>query len=230
MLHLKGDSRDDIFGRAVREIGIMERAGVDAVVVEDYFGDKDDVRRVLEYLHREHQGGIRYGVNVLDEFALSYELAAEHGASFMQVDSVSGHLRVEDDPAYGEMIASYRGKGGVLVLGGVRFKYQPYLSGRTLEDDIRIGMGRCDVLVVTGDGTGMETSPCKIREFRKIAGGFPLFIGAGITLESCAEQMRLGDGAIVGSFFKADGDARNEIDPERVKSFMDEVRRVRASG
>ena len=133
----------------------------------------------------------------------------------------------EDDPAYGEMISSYRRNGKIFVLGGVRFKYQPYLSGRTLEDDIRIGMERCDALVVTGNGTGMETSIDKIREFRKIAKDFPLFIGSGVTVRNCAEQMMLGDGAIVGSYFKTNADVKNEMAQDRVKSFMDEVRRVR---
>jgi predicted TIM-barrel enzyme len=227
MLHLNGDSADDILKRVIRETEFMTRAGVDAVVVEDYFGDKSDVRRVLEYFRREKTDDIVYGVNVLDEFAISYEMAAEFGASFIQVDSVSGHLPPEEDMAYEKTISSHRENGGILILGGVRFKYQPYLSGRTLEEDIRIGMKRCDVLVVTGNGTGMETSTDKIREFRKIAGDFPLFIGAGVTVKNCAEQMTLGDGVIIGSYFKTDGDVKNEMDQDRVKSFMDEVRRVR---
>ena len=33
-----------------------------------------------------------YGVNLLDQFEKSYQLAERYGAKFMQVDSVAGHL------------------------------------------------------------------------------------------------------------------------------------------
>ena len=87
MLHLKGTTRDDIMQRALREVDIYARCGVDAVIVEDYFGDETDVENVLALLSRERPQVV-VGVNVLDNFAKSYELAAQYGAKFMQVDSI----------------------------------------------------------------------------------------------------------------------------------------------
>ena len=52
-----------------------------------------------------------------------------------------------------------------MLLGGVRFKYQPVHSGRTLEEDLRIGMERCDAIVCTGEGTGIPTPLGKVEEF-----------------------------------------------------------------
>jgi hypothetical protein len=71
------------------------------------------------------------GVNVLDDFARSYELASQYGAPFMQVDSICGHLTPADEKGYFDMVDRYRADGRVAVIGGVRFKYQEYLSGRS---------------------------------------------------------------------------------------------------
>ena len=111
-------------------------------------------------------------------------------------------------------------KVDIFLLGGVRFKYQPVASGRTLEEDLKIGMERCDAVVVTGAGTGISTELDKIKAFRAILGDFPLIVGAGMTAETAAEQLFYSDGAIVGSYFKEGGYTEYPVDEMRVKTFM----------
>ncbi|MFM7677479.1 MAG: BtpA/SgcQ family protein, partial [Roseiflexaceae bacterium] len=222
MLHLKGSTRDDIVTRAVREADIYVANGVDAMVVEDYFGDATDVENVLAVLSRTRPDYI-LGVNVLDNFGHSYELAAQYGAKFMQVDSICGHLTRAAEPAYLEMVARYRRDGRVAVIGGVRFKYQPYLSGRSLAADLAIGRAHCDAIAVTGAGTGVDTDLHKIREFRDILGDFPLVIGAGMTVAQVADKLQVADAAIVGSTFKEARAAANEVSEAHVREFMTAV-------
>ncbi len=226
MLHLKGDNRDDIIVRAIREADIYVANGVDAMIVEDYFGDVDDVERVLAVLSRERPHYI-LGVNVLDDFAKSYELAVQYGAKFMQVDSICGHLTPADETAYLAMVERYRRDGRVAVIGGVRFKYQPYLSGRTLAEDLTIGQAHCDAIAVTGEGTGVDTDMHKIREFREILGAFPLVIGAGMTADQVADKLAIADAAIVGSTFKDERQASNEVNATYVREFMEAVEQLR---
>ena len=109
----------------------------------------------------------------------------------------------------------------------MRFKYQPVNSGRTLEEDLTIGKSRCNAVVVTGAGTGMDTGIQKIQAFREILGDFPLFVGAGMTEFTCKEQLAIADGAIVGSWFKEGGVTECRVDPDRVRRFMALVREVR---
>ena len=226
MLHLKGNTRDDILARAVREADIYVANGVDAEIVEDYFGDATDVENVLAVLSRERPHYI-LGVNVLNDFARSYELAAQYGAKFMQVDSICGHLTPADEQAYLAMVARYRRDGQVAVIGGVRFKYQPYLSGRSLADDLVIGRAHCDAIAVTGEGTGVDTDMHKIREFREILGDFPLVIGAGMTVAQVADKLAVADAAIVGSTFKEARQASNEVNATYVREFMEAVGELR---
>ena len=53
MLHLSGYGREKILENATREIEIMYRSGVNAILVENYFGDRVDVENALRYLRYE---------------------------------------------------------------------------------------------------------------------------------------------------------------------------------
>ena len=219
MLHLLGSNDENVLAIAGEETDMMFRAGVNAVLVENYFGSTRDCINVLAMLQKEYPDKV-YGVNILGSFEDSYRLAQQYGAAFMQVDSICGHLTPAEEKDYFETVDHCRAGGDVLVLGGVRFKYQPVRSGRTLAEDIAIGRKHCDVIVVTGAGTGIQTDMQKILEFKELLPDFPLIVGAGMTAETSAEQLAAADGGIVGSYFKYNGDAHGRMDKDRVEAFM----------
>lgn len=230
MLHLKGTGRADIVARALREVEILVDGGIDALVVENYFGGVDDAQEVLARLAADPPP-VPYGVNVLDDGPTSFALAGRYGARFVQMDSVAGHLPPADDASFAQMLAELRAGSDALLLGGVRFKYQKVLSSNPVDVDLRIAMDRCDAVVVTGDHTGEQTPVEKITRFREVLGpDFPLVIGAGVTVDNCAQQLALGDAAIVGSSLKAGGRAEEDVSAGAVTRFMDVVRAVRADG
>lgn len=223
MLHLSGYGRDKVLDNAKREIEIMYRNGVNAVLVENYFGDWVDVKNALHYLQANYPDKI-YGVNILGDPDVAFDLARKYGAKFVQMDSVCGHLEPSYEKPFLKKLETLRGDGDIFLLGGVRFKYQPVRSGRSLEDDLKLGMERCDAIVVTGEGTGISTDLEKIKTFRSILGDFPLIVGAGMTAETVAEQLTIADGGIVGSYFKEYGEAEYPVDEERVKEFVYKAR------
>lgn len=223
MLHLKGDGGQDVLARAMRETQTLVDHGVDGLIVEDYFGTTDDVKMVLAELASDPPP-IPFGVNVLDDGPASFALADEYGARFVQMDSVAGHLPATQDGSFAQTLAAIRAGSEAILLGGVRFKYQKVLSGNPVDVDLRVGMSRCDAVVVTGDATGEQTPLDKISAFRKVLGEFPLVIGAGVTVDNCREQLRLGDAVIVGSALKVGGVAEGEISPTAVSDFVSAVR------
>ncbi|MBK0418704.1 hypothetical protein JD276_06600 [Leucobacter sp. CSA1] len=231
MLHLGGDDAADRLHRAREEARILAHGGVDAVIVENYFGDADDARRALEALSTASElGGTVIGLNVLRDHRLAFALAAEFPVGFVQIDSVAGHLAADADLEYAAELAELRVASPALVFGGVRFKYQPVESGRSEEEDLMLGARRSDAIVVTGEGTGVETDLSKIRRFRSVLPEeFPLIVGAGVTDGNAAEQFRYADGAIVGSFFKDSYRDTGVVDAEHVARFMTAVDAVRAS-
>lgn len=219
MLHLSGYGREKVLENAKREIEIMYRSGVNAVLVENYFGDRVDVENALKYLQEAYPDKV-YGINMLGFPEMAFDLARKYGAKFVQMDSVCGHLAPGYEKPFLKKLEAMRGDGDIFLLGGVRFKYQPVRSGRSLEEDLKLGMERCDAIVVTGAGTGISTDLEKIKTFRSILGDFPLIVGAGMTAETAQEQLACSDGAIVGSYFKEYGEAEYPVDEERVKLFM----------
>lgn len=223
MLHLKGDTPEEIVSKAFHEARVMVANGVDAVIVENYFGSAENAERVMHAFQKE-QVPFLYGVNILHNDAENFRIAQQYGATFLQLDSVAGHLTPEDDAPFDAFLEECRSRYNGCVIGGVRFKYQPYKSGRSLEEDLYIGMKRCDALAVTGEGTGLPTPVEKLAEFRKIVGPeFPLVAAAGVLPESCAAQFRYADAAIVGSYFKNTYHDTGDIDGTHVHLFMDAV-------
>lgn len=227
MLHMGGNSTEERVALALKEAAIYKKCGVDAMLIEDYLPGStyEDVRAAMKALSQEDDYVV--GVNILNNFCYSYETASLYGGKFMQVDSVAGHLPPELDKPYAEAVAAYRATGKLPVIGGVRFKYQPVLSGRTLEEDMKLGMQRCDVVACTGAGTGLETSTDKIKEYRALLGDFPMVIAAGMTAATVKEKLSIADVAIVGSYFKEGHKDTGIVKEENVREFMDKVFELR---
>ncbi len=230
MIHLNGRDSKDIFNTAVREINIYLENDVDAVMIEDYFGRPQDVEAVLKY-SMHNLGNSVYGHNLLSDRTLgksqSFRFAREYSSKFIQFDSVSGHLCPEDDKRFNDAFMRERETCKAVILGGVRFKYQPHLSGRSLEEDLKIGMQRCSAIGVTGSGTGVETDINKIKEFRKTLGDFPLIVCAGLARDNCRPQLEIADGGVVGSYFKDGHVDYGDVCSMHVLEFMSMVRNLR---
>ena len=96
MLHLKGNPEEDMLRRAQEETRCYLENGVEALVVENYFGSAQDCEMVLAWLQQEYPQVI-YGVNILGDYRKAFELAERYNARFIQIDSVCGHLKPKDD-------------------------------------------------------------------------------------------------------------------------------------
>lgn len=226
MLHLKGDSDQEILDKAKEEIDLYIQGGVDAVIVENYYGNYDNMVSVLEYLDQADLG-ITYGVNCLNVDAMGFYLAKKYNAAFVQLDSVAGHLKPRDEAGFAAFIELCREYYDGLITAGVRFKYQPYKSGRSVEEDLAVGVNLCDAVVVTQDETGQETSMDRIVQFRNAIGDKPLIIGAGLTPENCAKQFEIADAGIVGSYFKDTYKDTGDVDLDHVVTMMSAVKKCR---
>ncbi|RZU66586.1 hypothetical protein EV379_2948 [Microterricola gilva] len=228
MLHLKGDGTAQKLEIAKREIETLWAGGVDAVIVENYYGSVDEVVLVCDYL-RASAPEVVFGINVLNDDWRAFELANEYGARFIQLDSVAGHLAPAEDADFAARLAEERAASNTFVFGGVRFKYQPYLSGRSLEEDLLLGVERADAIVVTGEGTGKETPLEKTSEFRRIVGAdFPLVVGAGVTVDNCRAQLENANAVIVGSYLKDTYQDTGDVDGAHVREFVAAIRALSA--
>ena len=218
MLHLKGNSDEEIMERMKKETEIYYRNGVDAVLVENYFGDTRNCVQALDYLYKNMPDKL-YGVNILGDYRTAFELAEKYSADFVQIDSVCGHLTPEKDSAYADELLDLMKGRSFQVLGGLRFKYQPIRSGRTLEED---------AVVTTGEGTGKDCPTEKLVEFRSVLSGFTLIVGSGVTADNVCEKLQFADGVIIGSWLKDSHHDYGDVCEVYVKEFVDKVREFRA--
>lgn len=226
MLHLKGETDDAVMERLKKEVDIYVSNGLDSIIVENYYGTYHHMVMALEYV-REQKLEIPYGVNCLNGDTMGFELSQNYGAAFVQLDSVVGHVKPEDEEILSAYFETMNQKYSAAVLGGVRFKYQPVLSKNSVEEDLRIARGRCAAVCVTQDATGQETSMDKIRQFRSVLGDFPLIVGAGLTPENMQKQFAYADGAVVGSYFKDTYKDTGDVSAEHVQEIMRKVKEIR---
>lgn len=227
MLHMKSGKGKNALLRMQIETDIYIKNGVDAVLVENYFGDMKDCEQGLAWLQK-NRPDVCYGVNILGGYEHAFYLADQYDADFIQIDSVCGNLRPKQDAVYEEELNYMREKyPHIQVLGGVRFKYQPLRSGRTLKEDLEISRKRCTAVVTTGDGTGIMTPTEKLIEFRELLGDFPLVVGAGVTDKNVEEQLQYADAVIIGSWLKENHMAGNDVSEEYVQRFMQQIKKCR---
>ena len=223
MIHLAGD---DPVKRALEEIALFEEEGVDGAIIENYYGEAQDVFHVLQELQKKKQR-IVIGVNILpNEYDISFHVAQKYGADFIQVDHVAGSYTsgTVDVITYESFKEQHP---EIIVLGGVWPKYYRPVEGSNLETDVRTGMQRAEAIVVTGEGTGKEIPIEKIKKFREIMKEHPLIVGAGLTPENAYEQLCISDGAIVGTALKINNTTSNPLDRQKVKDFMAVVKEAR---
>lgn len=221
MIHSNSSFEMNALELAKKEIEIYLKYGV-YPLIENYFGSSNDCEDILSWMQSQHPDAI-YGVNILGDSREAFHLAEKYGASFIQIDSVCGHLKAEEDESYTKRLKEMRDEFDVVLLGGVRFKYQPVRSGRSVEEDLILGSQRCDAVVCTGEGTGIPTPIGKLEEFKSVLRDFPVVVGAGITLDSAKETMRKADGAIVGSWFKDGHQDVGNVREDYVKQFIENL-------
>lgn len=226
VIHCKGETEEEVLALAKKEIEIYESCGLDGVLVETYFGTYTQVEKVLSYLQNK-ESKVPYGVNCLNVDAMGFYLAEKYGCDFLQIDSVGGHLKSRDDESLDAFFDFFREKCSAYLMGGIRFKYQPINSGRSTEEDLKIGMERCDAICVTEDATGQKTSMKKIQQFRDAIGEFPLFVCAGVTPDNVKEQLRVADGVVVGSYFKDTYQDTGDVCKEHVLEIVKQVEELR---
>ncbi len=228
MIHFSGE---DPIDRAIQELRIYAEEGVEGAIIENYSScsSVELVQRTLQFAagYFSH-APLVLGVNILpNEFQIALPMAAKYGAGFVQLDYAAGAYdrgREIDIGAYEDMRRQFP---GIAVLGGVWPKYYHPRPDSVLRIDLAVGKSRADAIVVTGEGTGLETPLDKIREFKRFLGEYPLVVGAGLTPRKVYEQLSIADGGIVGSAFKPNGDTKAPVERSLVQRFMEEVRKVR---
>jgi len=217
MIHLAGDKP---IKRALEELLIYEEQEIDGAIIENYHAISDYIPEVLKESYSLNLKIIK-GVNVLRNPYTAFNIASNFDAKFIQFDSIQ-----TPDLNLQEYEFQRKKYPNIYVLGGVGFKYLPP-TGNPLKKDLDETKPRCEAIVTTGTGTGIETPIRKLKQYKELLKDFPLIVGAGVNKENVYEQLKITNGAIIGSAFKVDNNTHNKLDIKKIKDIVDIVKTLR---
>jgi|SRR5438105_1993746 len=246
LLPLPGSPRyegklDRVVEIALEDVAALESGGVDGLCVENtgdapYFRDQSppetvaSMGRVLGEVRRHTS--LPLGINVLRNCARdSLALAVAFGGDFIRVNVLSEAFVTDQGIIQGaaaDLLRTRRlvGAEQVAIFADVHVKHAaPLLPRPILESALDlVERALADVLIVSGPRTGLPPSGEDLAAVRGLA---DVVIGSGLTPDNAAALLAGADGAIVGTWFRQDGDLRNRVDHGRVREFMASVSRTR---
>ncbi|MBR9977377.1 MAG: BtpA/SgcQ family protein [Bacteroidetes bacterium] len=237
-----GGSRQFIYDRALADARILQQAGFDAILVEN-FGDAPyakteagkhviaEMSAVITALQNEIN--IPVGVQVLrNDAEAALAVAAATGARFIRINVHSGAMvtdqgviegRASDTLRYRQMIDAR----GISILADVFVKHGTPLAPSSLSNAVRDTVERslADGVIISGSGTG-EAADLEDVQIAAASTATPVFVGSGVRPETLAETLSLAHGIIVGTAIKVGRITVAPVDPVAATEFADRAHQL----
>ena len=231
-----------VYEQARGDLLALQEGGVDAALFSNeyslpYLTSVETVTvacmaAVISELKRDIK--IPFGVNVLWDPRASLDLAKATGARFVR--EIFTGVYASDfglwNTNVGEVIRHQYAIHAeqVRLLFNIVPESAVYLGGRGVAEIARstVFNNRPDALCVSGLTAGSETSESTLTQVKEAVPDTPVFANTGVNLENVTAQLRIADGAVIGTAFKKNGQTWNQTDAKRVRALMDKVRELRA--
>lgn len=239
-----GGSMAAVVERALSDLAALQRAGVDAVIVENFCDKPISAKLEPEQLAAlsaisaavARKSTIPIGIDAAfcDPMA-SLAIAVAVDAAFIRVPVFVDTVITADGVVTpcAKQLQRYRrllGAEDIALLCDVQTKHTFMLNPQIpiTESAAMAQDAGADAIIITGAHTGCATPEDTIRLVRETT-SLPVIAGSGVKPDNVHEQLSLVDAAIVGSSMKAHGRAEEPIDYALASELMDKVRALRAS-
>jgi len=221
----------------------LQEGGIDAIMFSNEFSlpyltkvesaTVASMAALIGELKREIN--VPYGVNVLWDPSASIDLAMATGAGFVR--EIFTGVYASDfglwNTNVGEVIRHQHSIGAdhVRLLFNIVPESAVYLADRQIADIARstVFNNEPDALCVSGLTAGTETSVQTLQLVKDAVPDTPVFANTGVRLNNVREQLKIADGAVIGTAFKQEGITWNAVDSRRVKALMQKVKEFRES-
>jgi len=213
-------SLDQVLEFSLKNAKVLERAGFDAIIVENNYDLPHKIKvgtetvEAMNYLTQEivKQVSIPVGISVLwNSFEAALTIAESAGGKFIRVpvfvDRVeTSYGRIEGEPEKVIEVRCRLGAESVLLFTDVQVKHSALLNVRPIGEAAREAVEKgSDGLIVTGKWTGDAPVLDDLRDVRQAVGyDFPIIVGSGATVGNINQLMQYADGVIVGTALKAE--------------------------
>ncbi|HTL13217.1 MAG TPA: BtpA/SgcQ family protein [Bdellovibrionota bacterium] len=231
------DALDRAGSWALEEARLLERAGFDGIILEN-FGDapfyKDRVPSetvaalsVICAAVRENCR-VALGLNVLrNDGAAALAVASVTGLDFIRINVLTGAAATDQGIIEGRAAEILRERqrlqSRVKIMADVLVKHARPLNGDDVAqavDDTAL-RGLADAVIITGAGTGRPVEENRLGVAGRGAkkAGVPLYVGSGATPETLPGLLKHARGILVGSALRRGGLAGQPLDGARVRRF-----------
>jgi len=237
----KNEGIKKIIDWAYKDLMALQNGGVDAVMFSNEFSMPYQTKvktvvvasmaRIIGELLTEIK--VPFGVNVLWDPIASLDLAVATGAKFVR--EIFTGVYASDFGLWntdcGTAVRHQHAIGGenVKLLFNIVPEGANYLADRNIVDIAKstVFNTKPDALCVSGLTAGQQVNVQTLKQVKDAVPTTMVFANTGVQLENLEEQLSIADGAVVGTFFKYDGVFQNHIDKDRVRAFMDKVKKIR---
>ncbi|MEO0483204.1 MAG: BtpA/SgcQ family protein [Planctomycetota bacterium] len=228
--------------QAANEACVLERAGFDAIIVENmhdrpyvHKGHGPEIVAAMTRVALEIEGvcQLPMGVQILSGGAAEAlaVCAAADGAFIRCENFVFSHVADEgllERAEAGDLLRYRRNIDAthIGILADIKKKHASHAitSDVSLEEAAEAAeFFGADGLIVTGAATGKPTSPEDIAQVRA-ATSLPVVVGSGVTPDNAGAMAKHAHALIVGSAIKHDGLWSKEVDPARCVAMAQAVR------
>jgi uncharacterized protein len=237
-------SMQKVVEQARTDLLALQKGGVDAVLFSNEFSLPYQIKvdgviiaamaRVVTELRKDIR--VPFGVHVISDPEATIELAAAVDAAFVR-SVFTGAYAGEAGIRYPDIAKILRRKSA-LGLNDLKMFYMINaesdgdLSGRDLSVVAQAVIFKCspDGICVSGIHAGHGVDRRLIEDIKKVSKKTAVFCNTGCTKENIREILKSSDGAFVGTTLKKNGMFTEPVDVNRVRAFMDEVRKLRMRG
>jgi uncharacterized protein len=234
-------SMDAVLERAKRDAEALSKAGVNALVVENFNDDPfykttQEPETVAAMTLASHlvseRTGLPLGLNVLrNAWKAAMGISATVGARFIRLNVLTDALLSDQGVIEGQAadLLRYRqmiGAQEVLIFADIESKHGVPLvpRPRSVVAQDMVERGGADAIIVSGASSSDPVNIAHLEELRQAVPGTPLIIGSGMSLET-VEFLRYADATIFG--FGAKPHLKAPVDAKMAMKFMDAVRELR---
>lgn len=236
-----GDSMKEVVRKARKDLHALLEGGVDGILISNEFSlpyqrnmqfiTPAAMARVIGELKSEMT--IPFGVDCISDGLATIELAAAVDADFVR-GTFSG-VYVGDGGLYNNDFSMLLRRKAELHLDNLKMLYfinpesDRNLDLRPLSDIAKsvIFKSDADGLCISASAAGQDVDNQLMIDVKKANPDVVVVCNTGVRLDTVQEKLRYADAAIVGTTFKIDGIFKENIDLNRVKSFMEVVRELR---
>ncbi len=240
-----GEGMDSLLAHALSEAGRYRAGGVDGLIVENHgdipFAKPEELgpetAACMAVITQAVRAATRLpvGVNVLANGAVqALAVAKAAGAAFVRVNQWANAYVANEGFMEGKAGAAARYRAwlrarDIRIFADVHVKHGAHAvtADRSIQELARdVEFFDADVAIATGQRTGDSATT---EELRTIAAGtsLPVAVGSGVNPGNVGDILSVADAVIVASYLKQDGVWWNEVDPDRLATFMAAVAKAR---